>query len=62
MLASSSRMLNVIQIIRTRILSGSAPITGKSRVMRRLSMRNRPIEISTMMMTSAAMSAVLKSR
>ena len=46
--------------MRTRILSGSAPITGKSRVMRSDSMRNSPIETSTMMITSAAMSAVLK--
>ena len=47
--------------MRRRILSDSAPITGNSRVMRSDSMRNRPIEISTMMMTRAAMSAVLKS-
>ena len=35
--------------------------TGNNRVMRRDSMRNNPIEISTMMMTSAAISAVRKS-
>ena len=53
-------MENVIQIMRTRVLSGNAPITGNSRVMRSDSIRNRPIEISTRMMTSAAISAVRK--
>src|SRR5437762_707235 len=57
-LAISSRIANVIPIMRTRILSDRAPITGNSRVMRNDSMRNRPMEISTMMMTSAAISAV----
>ena len=35
-------------------------MTGKSRVMRSDSMRNKPIDTSTMMMTSAAMSAMRK--
>ncbi len=55
-----SRIANVTAIMRTRSLSGSAPMTGKSRVMRSDSMRNRPIETSTMMMTRAAMSAIRK--
>ena len=46
--------------MRTRVRSGSALITGNRRVMRSDSMRNSPIEISTMMMTSAAISAVRK--
>ena len=58
MLAISSRIRNVVIIIRMRMLSDSAPITGNRRVMRRDSIRNNPIEISTMMMTRAAMSAV----
>src|SRR6266403_135316 len=58
--AISSRMMNVTAIMRRRILSDSALITGNSRVMRSDSMRNRPMEISTMMMTRAAMSAVRK--
>ena len=57
-LAIMSKIANVMTIIRRRILSVSAPITGNKRVMRRDSMRKRPMEISTMMMTSAAMSAV----
>src|SRR5712672_1605162 len=60
MLAISSRMMNVMSIIRRRILSDSALITGNSRVMRSDSIRKRPMEISTMMMTRAAMSAVRK--
>ncbi len=59
--ASSVRIANVIHIMRTRILSGSAPMTGNSRVMRSDSIRNRPIEISTMMITSAATLAVRNS-
>ena len=47
--------MKVIQIMRTRVLSGNAPITGNSRVILSDSM-----EISTMMITSAAMSAVRK--
>ena len=58
MLAMRNRIMKVVIIIRTRILSESAPITGKRRVMRSDSMRKRPMEISTMMITSAAMSAV----
>src|SRR4030081_54062 len=60
MLAMNRRMTKVTNIIRRRILSDSALITGNKRVMRSDSMRNRPMEISTMMMTSAAMSAVRK--
>ena len=44
----------MIQAIRTRVLSGKAPITGKSRVIRNDSIRKSPIEISTMMMTTMA--------
>src|SRR5690606_7694433 len=50
--------LTAAPTIRTRILSGSAPITGKRRVMRSDSIKKRPIDTSTMMITSAAMSAV----
>ena len=46
----------------TRHLSGSAPITGNSRVMRSDSMRNSPMDTSTRMITSAAMSATASCR
>lgn len=58
MLAIRKRMAKDTHIMRPRILSGSAPITGNRRVMRIDSMRKSPMEISTMMMTSAAISAV----
>src|SRR3569833_3268112 len=58
MLAISNKMAKVMKIIRTRILSDSAAMTGKSLVIRKDSMRNSPMEISTMMMTRAAMAAV----
>ena len=50
--------MSVTKIMRTRTLSGSAPITAKSRVTRSDSIKKRPIETSTKMITSAATSAI----
>ena len=60
-LASANRKPKVIQIMRTRSLSLSAPMTGNSRVMRKDSIRNRPMEISTRIITMAEISDTLKS-
>ena len=58
-LARVNRRLNVIHTMRIRVVSLSAAMTGNRRVMRSDSMRNKPMEISTRMMTKAAISAVL---
>ena len=56
--ASVTSKVNATHIMRRRARSLRLPITGNSRVMRSVSIRNRPIEASTRMITSAATSEV----
>ena len=58
-LASENSNPKVIHTIRMRVVSFSAAMTGNNRVIRSDSIRNSPMEISTRMITSAAISAVL---